>query len=180
MELKNCKATYFRQARNTPGLSKESLTEARYQSLERYSRSFSVFKKMRGTAMYYEAAKKNLMATLRQRGSPTLFMTLSSAEYHWKGLLKSVYETVYRRPASDEIIDQMSATEKTRLITDNVVQTTVHFQKRIEKIMKLIMIPGYLEGQSESLESNLNLEDDNNDIGDLDNDENLSPSYFYR
>ena len=65
MELKNCKSTYLRQARNTPGLSAAGMTKVRYQSLERYSRSFSVFKKMRGTSMYYEAAKKNLMATLR-------------------------------------------------------------------------------------------------------------------
>ena len=118
------------------------------------------------------------MATLRQRGSPTLFMTLSSAEYHWHGLLKSVYETVYRKPATDEILDQMSATQKSRLITDNVVQTTVHFQKRIDKIMKLIMIPGYLEGESEASKTVINLEDESDDNGDQ--DEKLSPSYFYR
>ena len=50
MELKNCKSTYLRQARNTPGLSVAGMTNLRYQSLERYSRSFSVFKKMRGTS----------------------------------------------------------------------------------------------------------------------------------
>ena len=95
--------------------------------------------------MYYEAAKKNLMATLRQKGAPTLFITLSSAEYQWEGLLKSVYETVHGQPATDEIIASMSASEKSKLITENVVQTTVHFQKRIEKILTKLVQPGYLE-----------------------------------
>ena len=112
MELKNCKSTYLRQARNTPGMTAGGMTGARYQSLERYSRSYSVFKKLRGTSMYYEAAKKNLMATLRQKGAPTLFITLSSAEYQWEGLLKSVYETVHGEPATDEIIKSMSPAEK--------------------------------------------------------------------
>ena len=174
MELQNCKATYFRQARNTPGLSKDSLTNARYQSLERYSRSFSVFKKMRGTAMYYEAAKKQLMATLRQRGPPTVFITLSSAEYHWSGLLKSVYETVYKKPATDEELDKLSASEKSKLITENVVQTTLHFNKRIEKIMRLIIIPGYLE-KGYDVD---NLEQDTSTSND--EEEKTSPSYFYR
>ena len=164
MELKNCKSTYLRQARNTPGLTVAGMTNMRYQSLERYSRSFSVFKKMRGTSMYYEAAKKNLMATLRQKGAPTLFITLSSAEYQWDGLLKSVYETVHRKPATDEIISSMSASEKNKLITDNVVQSTVHFQKRIEKIVKQLMEPEFLE-QSDKTNKTINPQTDNDDDG---------------
>ena len=145
LELKNCKSTYLRQARNTPGLSKESFSNLRYDSLERYSRSFSVFKNMRGTAMYYEAAKKNLMATIRQKGTPTAFITLSSNEYQWLGLLKSVWETVNGEPATDEVIDNLSAKEKSELITDNVVQTTLHFQKRIEKMLTNLTKPQFLE-----------------------------------
>ena len=125
--------------------------------------------------MYYEAAKKQLMATLRQRGPPTVFITLSSAEYHWSGLLKSVYETVYKKPATDEELDKLSASEKSKLITENVVQTTLHFNKRIEKIMRLIIIPGYLE-KGYDLDSNLEEETSNGPDGE----EKTSPSYFYR
>ena len=81
----------------------------------------------------------NLMATIRQKGAPSLFITLSSAEYQWEGLLKAVYETVNRTPCTDEILTEMTTAEKNRLITDNVVQTTCHFQKRIEKVIRNFM-----------------------------------------
>ena len=68
----------------------------------------------------------------------------------------------------------MSSAEKTRLITDNVVQTTLHFQKKIEKILRLIMIPGYLEKGSDSSNNDSNCGDD------IDDDNNMAPSYFYR
>ena len=110
------------------------------------------------------------MATLRQRGSPTIFQTLSAAEYQWEGLLRSVYETVYGRPAKDEIIENMTASEKSKLITENVVQSTLHFQKRIEKILRKIIDPGFLEVKDDKSQGN---ETDNNE-------EWRTPSYFYR
>ena len=173
IELKNCKSTYLRQARNTPGLTKSALDKARYYSLERYSRSFGVFKNMRGTAPYFEAAKKNVMATIRQRGAPTHFVTLSAAEYQWEGLLKSVYETVYKTPATNQIIEDMSASEKSKLITDNVVQTTLHFQKRVDKIMTKLIGPDYLE-EHQPAEEAMPVETEDED------EEASSASYFYR
>ena len=48
---------------------------------------------MRGTSMYYEDAKKKLMSILRQKGAPTIFMTVSCAEYKWKELVRQILET---------------------------------------------------------------------------------------
>ena len=50
--------------------------------------------------MYYEDSKKNIMALLRQKGCPSIFLTLSSAEFDWPELLKEIAETVYRREFS--------------------------------------------------------------------------------
>ena len=174
VELKNCMSTYLRQARNTPGLTKNALDKARYHSLERYSRNFSVFKNMRGTAPYFEAAKKNCMATIRQKGAPTHFVTLSAAEYQWGGLLKSVYETVHKTVATDEIIENMSAGEKNKLITENVVQTTLHFQKRVDKLMQKIIEPGYLDENTSTDEVM------SEDIKEDRDQEKSCPCYFYR
>lgn len=87
IEMKRCKQTYFRQARKTPDMTRANLHNMKSDMLTRYNRGYSVFKNMRGTTMYYEAAKRDLMATLRQKGAPTLFLTLSAAEYQWEGLL---------------------------------------------------------------------------------------------
>ena len=88
--------------------------------------------------MYYEESKKNLMALLRQNGCPTLFFTLSCAEFDWTDLLKEIIETVYRKKVSTEQIEKLLPAEKNKIISENYVQSTVHFQKRIEKIFTLM------------------------------------------
>ena len=82
IELKRCRETFLRQARKTPDLNRKHIAEIKAENLERYNRTYSTFKSMRGTSMYYEGIKKNCMATLRQKGSPTLFLTLSAAEFN--------------------------------------------------------------------------------------------------
>ncbi len=145
IELKRSISVYFRQARKTPDLTIESMQGIRYHSLERYGRTFTAFKNIRGTAMYFQAVKKNLMATIRQKGCPTHFITLSAAEWNWKGLLKSLYETVTKTEASDEVIANLTTSEKNTLISQNVVQTTIHFHKRLEKIMPQLQKRGFLQ-----------------------------------
>ena len=74
VELKRAMGTYLRQARRTPNLNRRQIAEIRPENLERFNRTFNVFRNMRGTSSYYEAIKKDCMATLRQKGSPTLFL----------------------------------------------------------------------------------------------------------
>ena len=78
------------------------------------------------------------MALLRQKGSPTLFLTMSCAEYSWKELLKEVVEHVERRQVTQEYVDSLSKQQKNKMISENVVLTTLHFQKRIEKELTLM------------------------------------------
>ena len=70
IQLKRCKTTYFRQATRLPNLSKNDVINMDPESLSRFNRSYQVFKSLRGTSMYYEESKKNLMAALRQNGCP--------------------------------------------------------------------------------------------------------------
>ena len=147
IQLKRCKQTYLRQATKIPTLTKESLMNVKKEDLSRYNRSFQVFKTMRGTSMYYEDAKKNVMALLRQKGSPSLFVTLSCAEYSWEGLLKEIMEASYGRTVTESEIEKLTIPERNKLISENVVQSTLHFQKRIEKVIKLMTFPKFLDDE---------------------------------
>ena len=71
--------------------------------------------------MYYEESKKNLMALLRQHGCPSLFLTLSCAEFDWPELLKEIAETVYRRKFTEKQIKDLSGTEKKKLISRRTI-----------------------------------------------------------
>ena len=137
IHLKRCKTTYFRQATRLPTLTKANVNEVDRANLSRFNRSFQVFKSLRGTSMYYEESKKNLMSILRQNGCPSIFLTLSCAEFDWPELVKEIAETVYRKKFTDEQINQLSDKEKNKLVSENVVQSTLHFQKRIDKIFSM-------------------------------------------
>ena len=63
-----------------PNLNVQDIQSLNHENLTRYNRSFEVFKSLRGTSPYYEHAKKDLMACLRQRGCPSLFLTIACAE----------------------------------------------------------------------------------------------------
>ena len=73
--------------------------------LYRYDNAYTTFKTIRGTAMYYQDTKKRLMATLRQKGAPTLFTTLSCAEFDWNDLAHKIYETVNRKKEDISFIE---------------------------------------------------------------------------
>ena len=108
------------------------------EDLLRYNQTYKVFKSLRGTCMYFEECKHNLMALIRQYGCPSAFLTLSCNEYDWEELLQEIAETVYRRKFSKKELDKMTEKEKKKLISDNVVMTTIHFSKRFQKLFALM------------------------------------------
>ena len=88
---------------------------------------------MRGSAPYYEKAKKDLFATIRQHGSPTLFQTFSCAEFEWDELCKQIYQTVYKEKIDIDDIKKKDKTWRNMLVSENVVQSTLHFEKRAKQ-----------------------------------------------
>ena len=62
------------------------------------------------------------MALLRQNGSPTVFLTMSCAEYSWKELLKEVVEHVERRQVTEEYLNNLSIQQKNKMISENVAE----------------------------------------------------------
>ena len=136
--MKRSEQTYFRKATRASNLSASKVEEIGKENLLRYDTAFTTFKTIRGTSMYYQDTKKKLMATLRQKGAPTLFTTFSCAEYDWNSLAKSIYETVNKKKVSIEDIKKLPATEKNKLISENVTQSTMHFAKRTDKLMSIL------------------------------------------
>ena len=86
------------------------------------------------------------MAMLRQKGCPTLFVTMSCAEYKWKELVRQILETEWNQQVSMEYVNRLTDGERSKIITENAVQSTVHFQKRIEKLFNLFKYDDIFEG----------------------------------
>ena len=100
--------------------------------------------------MYYEESKKNLFALLRQYGCPSIFLTLSMAEFQWDDLFKEILQTVYRRVFTDEEVAEIDQKQRNKLISENYVQSTLHFQKRIEKTFSLLKGDNFLTPSSDA------------------------------
>ena len=145
IEIKRSLQTFMRQARRLPSLNMNNLAEIRLENLEKYNRTYSVYKNLRGSAMYYQSMKRDAMATLRQLGSPTLFFTVSFAEFQSKALFHQIVETVLNRTLTEDEISQMefTSTEKNKITTENVVQSTLYFEKRLQKLFSLLTSQGF-------------------------------------
>ena len=61
---------------------------------------FRVLRTLRGSPPYWEQAKKDVFAMIRQLGIPTWFCSFSAAETKWKPLLKCLSKLVDNRTCS--------------------------------------------------------------------------------
>ena len=138
IEMLRSESTFYRKAAKAPSLTPKVLKEITPEFMVRYNTAFATFKSLRGTSMYFQAIKKNLMAFIRQKGPPTLFVTLSSAEFQWDELIHRIYETTTKTKVSLDFIKAQDQGWKTKFVSNNVVASTMHFSKRIEKLISLL------------------------------------------
>ena len=145
IEIKRSKSTYLRKAAKHPNLTKKTIKDIKKEDLNRNNNVFNVYKNLRGSSPYYQKAKNDLFATIRQHGAPTLFQTFSCAEFEWDMLCKQIYEVVYNEKIDIEVIKTKDNAWKNKLVSENVVQSTLHFQKRTQKLIALMCSDGFYD-----------------------------------
>ena len=138
LEMKRSEKTFFRKAAKHPNLTKADIQKLTPEFLQKYNTAFTSFKHIRGTAFYYQDVKKRLMAFLRQKGGPTVFATFSAAEFDWTNLSLKIYETRNKKPSTIDYIQSQNNSWKNKLIQENVLQTTIHFSKRMDKLITFL------------------------------------------
>ena len=142
-DIKRSEQTFLRKSSKSPNLTSNVINDIGKENLIRFNSAYTAYKNLRGTSMYYQDKKKELMATLRQKGAPTLFTTFSCAEYEWDHLIQSIYKTVYKQNISIEDVKKLPSSFKSKLVGENVVQSTTHFSKRTSKLMSLMTAGGF-------------------------------------
>ena len=68
----------------------------------------TVLRQLRGSPAYWEHAKKDVFAMIRQLGVPTWFCSLSAAETRWLSLLKVLAKQVKDVDYTDEEIENLT------------------------------------------------------------------------
>ncbi|XP_072047335.1 uncharacterized protein [Amphiura filiformis] len=97
---------------------------------------------LRGTPAYWERAKKDMFAMIRQLGIPTFFVTFSAADRRWIEIHNSILKTLGKPPMTPEEHKNMSWDEHCNIIMSNPVAAAKLFQERLHKFINdVIMSP---------------------------------------
>ena len=147
------------------------ISEKDKEDLVRRNIGYRTYKNIRGTAPYFEYQKSRLFAFLRQIGAPTVFLTLTSAEFDWCDLMINIIKSkpdiediknIIRNMKNKEklrflldfknnedikkfankIVLEMEGSEMSKLVNDHIVHTTKDFDERIKKMFQLLKLPG--------------------------------------
>lgn len=100
---------------------------------------FYFFNTLRNSPMYFQARKRELLAFIRQRGIPTFFVSLSSADLHWIPLLRSLCLLVDKKVLTDEEVQELDFRTKCRLINSDPVTTARFFDNRMQVFIREIL-----------------------------------------
>lgn len=92
--------------------------------------SFMFMKKIRGTAAYWKNNLFNLLAMIRNIGPPSLFITLSANDYHWKELAMTL------QLCNENEIDLTSLPKH---VQNDPLLTAIHFDRRWRALFKYVL-----------------------------------------
>ena len=97
---------------------------------------YKFLRALRGSPPYFEKAKKDLFAMIRQLGPASLFCSFSSAETKWIHLLRILGKLIDHKDYSDEDLENLTWDEKCRLIQSDPVTCARHFDYQFNTFLK--------------------------------------------
>lgn len=127
----NCGNVYVRQNR-LEGVSAEDMLETINDPNHDLAASIMYYgTNLRGTRAYWRQRCSELIQMVRQLGTPTIFFTLSAADYHWPDLFRIL------SPDTDpNLLDER---QRSTLMHENPSTVAWFFQKRCDIFMKKFM-----------------------------------------
>ena len=93
----------------------------------RKDRAYSFMKNIRGSPPYYQRTFYDLLAMIRQLGTPTWFFTLSAADLKWPDMIQTIAKQ-YGVHYTDDEVSKLSFDEKSNR---NPVTAARHFHYRL-------------------------------------------------
>ena len=97
--------------------------------------AYRFMKNVRGSPPYYQRTFYDLLAMIRQLGTPTWFLTLSAADMKWPDIIQTIARQ-YGVTYTDDQIASLSFEEKSNWIRRNPVTTARHYQYRLNTFFK--------------------------------------------
>ena len=96
----------------------------------RKDKAYRFMKNIRGSPPYYQRTFYDLLAMIRQLGTPTWFFTLSAADLKWPDMIQTIAKQ-YGVHYTDEEVAALSFEVKSNWLRRNPVTAARHFQYRL-------------------------------------------------
>ena len=104
----------------------------------RTDKAYRFLKNVRGSPPYYQRTFYDLLAMIRQLGTPTWFFTLSAADMKWPDIIQIIAKQ-YGVSYSDEDVAALSFDEKSNWLRRNPVTAARHFQYRLNSFFQDVL-----------------------------------------
>ena len=101
----------------------------------RKDKAYSFMKNIRGSPPYYQRTFYDLLAMIRQLGTPTWFFTLSAADLKWPDMIQTIARQ-YGVHYTDDEVAALSFDEKSNWLKRNPVTAARHFHYRLNSFSK--------------------------------------------
>ena len=101
----------------------------------RKDNAYSFLKNIRGSPPYYQRTFYDLLAMIRQLGTPTWFFTLSAADLKWPDMIQTIARQYGMQYTDDEVV-ALSFDEKSNWLRRNPVTAARHFQYRLNVLFQ--------------------------------------------
>ena len=101
----------------------------------RKDKAYSFMKNIRGSPPYYQRTFYDLLAMIRQLGTPTWFFTLSAADLKWPDMIRTIARQ-YGVHYTDDEVAGLSFDDKSNWIKRNPVTAARHLQYRLNALFQ--------------------------------------------
>ena len=101
----------------------------------RSDKAYAFMKNIRGSPPYYQRTFYDLLAMIRQLGTPTWFFTLSAADMKWPDMTSTIAKQ-YGVHYTDEEIEALSFEQKSNWLRTNPVTAARHFHYRLNTLFQ--------------------------------------------
>ena len=126
----------------TPGMLSKNFKQ-RVQEFIAKDKAFSFMSSIKGTPVYWKKFLLQVLATVKQLRTPTLFLTLPCVDLRWNELISIIFE-LNRVDIADEKVDEMSYDERCDTLNKNPILVARHFHYRVEMFFNIIVLDGPL------------------------------------
>lgn len=118
----------------------EVLNSTTVDKIVHLNEGYHVLRNLRGSPPYWEKAKKDVFAMMRQLGIPTWFCSFSAAETKWIPLLKTLVKLIDNVTYTEDDINSLSWDEKCRLIKSDPVTCSRYFDYRFQRFLHGVLL----------------------------------------